>query len=345
MLPRERVYAALDFRPPDIIPLQIHPSQGGLFEHGQKLLDLMRSLEHDFGPPEDFVMPEPPKPEDWDPDGSYHAFRTDDWGTTWEHRIFGVWGIPWKYPLADLSALATYRAPSPPPTQGPEFEAALAKARAHKERYFLIGVGGSLIEKMESLRPIEDVLADITLDTPEINRIADIIMENVAGWVERALALGADAVSFGDDYGTTDRLLLAPKVWRRFFKPRYRQLFEPILRAGKRIFFHSCGQIGALLEDFRDLGISAIWPQLSLFDPKELARRCRELGLAVQLHPDRGELMHRGTPEQIKTYVYRLVEDFGTAQGGSWLYIEIDPGFPFENVEALFEAARTLRGG
>ena len=48
MLPRQRVQAALVFQPVDIIPLQIHPSPGGAFEHGQKLLDLMRRCGHDF---------------------------------------------------------------------------------------------------------------------------------------------------------------------------------------------------------------------------------------------------------------------------------------------------------
>ena len=106
MLPRERVSAAIHFQPPDRIPLQIHSSPGGLFEHGQKLLELMRSTPHDFGDSASFALPEPPAPEDWDPDGRYHAFRTDGWGTGWEYRLFGIWGHRIHYPLADLAALA-----------------------------------------------------------------------------------------------------------------------------------------------------------------------------------------------------------------------------------------------
>jgi hypothetical protein len=80
-----------------------------------------------------------------------------------------------------------------------------------------------------------------------------------------------------------------------------------------------------------------------VFAGPALARRCRELGLAVQLHPDRGDLMQRGTPGQVRDYILRLVETFRSTEGGSWLYIEIDPGFPWPNVEALFEAAMSLR--
>ncbi|MHB0857257.1 MAG: uroporphyrinogen decarboxylase family protein [Anaerolineae bacterium] len=344
MLPRDRVLAAIAYRAPDVIPLQIHSSPGGLFEHGRKLLDLMHTCGHDFGDTTRFALPAAPEPGDWDADGRYHAFRTDEWGTGWEYRIYGIWGHRVHYPLQDLSALDAYRAPAPPPSAGAEFEAARAEAAVHKERYFLVGGGGLLFEQLQSLRAFDDVLVEIATDAPEINRIADLIAEYQAGCVQRALALDVDAVSFGDDFGTQQSCLLSPRAWRRFFKPRYQQLFEPVRRAGKAIFFHSCGQIGELLPDFADLGVTAIWPQLPVFDLPDLAWRCRDLGLAVQLHPDRGELMQRGTPEEIRGYILRLCETFDTAGGGSWLYLEVDPGFPFENVRALFETAMELRG-
>jgi len=136
---------------------------------------------------------------------------------------------------------------------------------------------------------------------------------------------------------------VAPDVWRRFFKPRYRELFEPIRRANKDIFFHCCGRVTPILEDLREVGVTVIWPQLTAFELTDLARRCRELRLTVELHPDRGDLMQRCGPDQIRAYLARLFDVFDTTHGGSWLYLEIDPGFPFENVEALFDVARQMR--
>jgi hypothetical protein len=37
------------------------------------------------------------------------------------------------------------------------------------------------------------------------------------------------------------------------------------------------------------------------------------------------------------------VNEFDCLSGGSWLYLEIDPGFPWANVRALFETAMELR--
>jgi hypothetical protein len=344
VLPRERVEAALEFRTPDVVPLQVHPSPGGLHEHGQKLLDLIRSLPHDFGDHASLELPRP-RPDEYDPDGRYHRIERDAWGVTWEYRIYGIWGHPVELPIRDLSALASYRPPEPPPTSGPAWEMARAEAARHRERHYLVGNGDMLWERMHFLRGYEDVLTEIMLDTPEINRIADMVTDYMEGCVRNSLSLGADAVQFGDDFGTQQAPIFPPEVWRRFFKPRYARLTRVIRDAGARVFFHSCGQITPLLQDFADLGVSAVWPQLPLFDQHELARRCRDLRIALLLHPDRGDLMQRDPPERVRTYLDELLRAFGTAAGGSWLYIEIDPGFRWENAQALIEMVRELRRG
>ncbi len=344
MRSRERVTAALEFRPPDVIPLRILPAPGGLHEHGQKLVDLHRECGHDFGDLSGLALPKPPGPEDHDADGRYHSFVTDGWGTTWEYRIFGVWGHPVEWPLNDLSKLDAYTPPAPPAKDGPHVDAARESITEQMKTYYTLGGGGSLFETLHSLRRFEDVLIDIALDTPEINRIEDMILDHARGCVAHSLAIGVDGVCFGDDYGTQDALLVSPEVWRRFFKPRYRELFDTVKQAGKRVFFHCCGYIDPILEDFAELGVDAVWPQLTAFDRPALARRCRDLGMAVELHPDRGDLMQRGTPERVREYVLRLVDEFHWQDGGAWLYIEIDPGFPYANVEALFAVAQELRG-
>lgn len=342
MLARERVLAAVEFRTPDAIPIQLNSSSGGLYEHGQKLLDLMLQCPNDFGDLRGVPLPKPP-PEDFDPDGSYHRIRTDDWGITWEYRIFGIWGHPLKVPIDDLAKLASYRPPAPWLLSGPDFEAAKENAAKHRAKHFLTGWGFCVWEHMHFLRPYEDCMVEIMDNTPEINRIADMVTDYAEGCVRHSLAIGADAVAFGDDFGTQLAPIFPPDVWRRFFKPRYERLFAPIRKAGTKIFFHSCGQIGPLLDDFAELGVNAIWPQLQLFDQIELAKRCRQLGLAVQLHPERGHLMQTASPQKARDYIHRLLDNFQTHSGGSWLYLEVDPGFKWENVQMLFECAMKLR--
>ena len=343
MTNRERISNAINFKPIDKLPLRIYAADGGLYEHGQKLVDLISECGHDFGDFNDLTLPVSPKSEDFDSNGRYHLIKTDDWGTTWEYRIFGIWGHPVAWPLNDLKMIDSYKAPSQPDISGNEFELERKKAETHKQNHYFLGEGGSLFEKMHSLRRFEDVLMDVTLNTPEINKICNIIEENVEGHIKKSLALDVDGITFGDDFGTESSLLLSPDVWRTFFKPRYRTLFDSISKAGKKVFFHCCGQVSPLLKDIKETGVDVLWPQLTVYKLPELAKRCRDLELALELHPDRGDLMQKGTPDNIRAYIYDLVETFDPLSGGSWLYIEIDPGFPWENVEALFKTVMELR--
>ena len=57
-----------------------------------------------------------------------------------------------------------------------------------------------------------------------------------------------------------------------------------------------------------------------------------------------GDLLQRASPQQVSAYLRRLVEEFDCTSGGSWLYLEVDPGFPWANVKAMFETAIELRG-
>ena len=337
MTPRERVLRAIDREGPDRMPVEIYAAPGGLYEHGEKMLDHYRRYESDFGDISGAVIRRP-SPEEIEADGRYRAVRTDEWGICWEHTVFGAWGIPRQRPLDDWAALKDFRAPEPPPMSGPAFDEAKRRADEHKKRWYLQGGAGNVFEIMHSLRRFEDVLMEIHDSTDEINELADIIFDFRLKQVEHALALGVDGVAFGDDYGTQEALIMSLPVWRRFFKPRYERLMAPVREAGRNIHFHSCGQISHLLHDLAELGVNSIWPQLPLYDLETLRRTCERLDMAVALHVDRAHTMCFGSPDDVRRAVQQAAEVFRRPEGGAWWYIEIECGFPWENVEALFEA-------
>jgi len=336
MLPRDRVLAALAFRSPDCVPVEYHASPAGFVEHGDKLRRLWREHRDDFGPPDRFNIP------DANPGG--RTWR-DAWGVEWREEAFGAGGIPIGHPLADWKASDTFRPPALPSSSGADFERERTRAARYREQYFLKSAWISLFELMHYLRPFDDVLVDIAGDSPEIGRLADLLTEHHLAHIDYLLARGVDAIQFGDDFGTQSDLMLSPKMWRRFFKPRYETLVRRVKSAGAKVFFHSCGKVVRLLEEFTALGVDAIWPQLNLYDLSWLARFSRESRIAVALHPDRGQLMIRSSPAQVDRYVRALAETFEIDRGGSWFYVEVDRGFPFDNVVALTTAIASMRTG
>jgi hypothetical protein len=314
--------------------LEYHASPAGFLDHGQKLCQLWLDAPDDFGPPGRFSIP------DVDPGG--RTWR-DAWGVEWREEAFGAGGIPIHRPLAKWSAWPQFSIPPVPPISGADFERARDRAARYREKYFLKSGWTSLFELMHALRPFEDVLMDIAGDSPEIGRLADALTEYHLRWIDYFVARGVDAIQFGDDYGTQTGLMLSPRMWRQFFRPHYEVLVKRARQAGARVFFHCCGNVKGLLEDIAALGVDAIWPQLSLYDLPWLARFCRQAHIAVALHADRGELMIRSGVDDVRRYVHSLAEVFELDRGGGWFYVEIDRGFPFENVVALTRTIAELR--
>ncbi len=212
MTSRERVRAALALEPVDKAPLEYHRCGRGLYEHGEALRSLIKAHPGDF---EDFSdEPVPQLPADArDPDGSYHEFKTDEWGVTWESRIFAMMGHPCRQPLADWAALDGFRCPPHALADGKAFDAfARHVAQVKKTRYEKCGWFG-FFERMHALRPFEDVLMDVYDNGREINRLADMLVEYVMEELRLTCAAGVDAVQFGDDFGTSRAMLLSPEVW------------------------------------------------------------------------------------------------------------------------------------
>ena len=334
---RERAFASIQFNSPDRIPTMHMYLPAALCQHKDALRQIWAKYPQDFG---DLTNDPAPAidPKCFREDGSYYARETDDWGVVWDCRIPKIMGHPVKRPLDDISKLATYRAPLPPSTYGKEFEAELHRANQHKKKSYLRNGWISIFEVMHAVRRFEDVLMDIYDDTAEINRLADLITEYMLKKVEYYLALGVDGVQFGDDFGTQQSLLVDLDTWRRFFKPRYARLTEPIRKAGKHVFFHSCGYTLELLDDFADLGVNVFWPQLNANDNSILARRCREYRICMMLHMDRQYLLPFGTTEEIDLAVQEKLQLFADPSSGVILYGEIDNDFPLANIIALYEA-------
>jgi uroporphyrinogen decarboxylase len=334
VLPRERVFAAVDRTGPDRPPLYVpRPTDGVLCEQGQGLLDLLQRYPQDFGDLSDLRVP-PLPPHAFDDE--YRETRVDVWGVTWEFRIFGHHGHPVVRPLDDLRALDSYQPPSPPPMDGPGFEAQCRAAAAREERFYFVDGWVTIFEVLHAVRRFEDVLMDLASDEPHLHRIGDMIADYDEAWVRQMLAYGVDGVMFADDWGTASGPMISRELWRRFFRPRYERVMAPVKAAGKHVFFHSCGCTEWLWEELAELGIDVFWPQLTANDNARLAAWCHRHGVALLAHPDRAELMVREDPEAVRAEVRRLVATFGSPEGGLLTHGEVDRGFSFVNLEALY---------
>lgn len=339
--PRQRMLDAIHFNHPDKIPLIYHDSPAGLYVHGQKLLDLFNAH-----PPDNLIGFKiwTPPPEAVDDSGRYHDLGKDMWGTEWEHLIFGVSGIPKRFPFTGWEAAAGYVFP-PRLSNSPYFSMLYQRnAAKEREKYLRIESGISIFERLYELQPMEEVLISLALGDKHLLAFLERLVDYWMDIIDDFLDLGADIIMFGDDWGTQSAPFVSLALFRRIFVPHYRRMFERVKRAGCKVFFHSCGYLGPIFDELLDLGIDGLWPQIKLFEQwPNAVEKCVERRVTLYIHPDRQYLVPRGTPQEIEAAIRAYADRYHALGGGGIFYIEIENDAPFENVKALIEAVDTYR--
>lgn len=341
---RERVINALNFRPVDKPPVEVAPMPVGFYEHGEKLNDLYEQFPGDFDPYERQPIPVVSR-EHFDADGRYYEQATDDWGTKWEFRVYGMMGHAIGFPVTDYESMAAYSFPKPPAfTDGGQgFDLRFEQIKEHRKKYFARqNINIAIVERLSAVMGFDRLLTELYDDGPEINAFLDRLTDYYVKTAEAAAKLGVEGITMGDDLGTQRSLIMSTDLFKHAILPRYRRVIEPLKKAGLHVHFHSCGKIDPLFELLRGIGVDSVWPQLPVYDMKELAYTLKSLGLAIALHTDRAFTMQSGTPEQVRELVGLENEIFKPRDGGSWFYVEVDTQFPFENIKALVESVNSL---
>ena len=153
-----------------------------------------------------------------------------------------------------------------------------------------------------------------------------------------ALAHDIDCLLFGDDWGSQSGLIMGPKLWREFIKPRVAKMYERVSSAGKYVAIHSCGDVRAVLPDLVEIGLNIFNPfqpeTMDIFETKK--RYYGKLsfygGISVQT------LLPRGTSDDVRRETKRLLEVLG--EGGGYIASpshDVPVDVPPENMAAMIE--------
>ena len=199
-------------------------------------------------------------------------------------------------------------------------------------------------EKLHALRPFDQLLMDLADEDPDLMAFLDRMVDYWLEAIDYYAALGTDVFVFGDDWGMQKCTLIDPALFRKIYRPRYEKLFNRVKQHGGLIFLHCCGYMGELLDEFLDMGLRGLWPQLNLYDRDEtFLQKCIDHRVAMYIHPDRQRLIPLGTPREIDDYIRMMADRYHKIGGGAIFYVEIENDAPFENVKALIEAVDRYR--
>jgi uroporphyrinogen decarboxylase len=121
-----------------------------------------------------------------------------------------------------------------------------------------------------------------------------------------------DAIAFGDDFSSQKALLMSPTLWRRYFKPAWKILFQLAHAAGYFVFFHSCGAVAQIIPDLIEIGVDVLYPIQPLASGMDIFSLKERFGHELTFYGgfDVQQLLPYGTPQAVDKEVMRLIHLF-----------------------------------
>jgi uroporphyrinogen decarboxylase len=331
MTGRERVYAALDFKTPDRAPRDLWALPYISLFQQRELDELLAQYPCDIGRPQLSPGSASESLANLSQVGQYH----DEWGSLWQIAEPGIIGEVKVPALADWSALASYQPPWSLVRDQDLSE--IDRSCAASDLFMVSGVCARPFERLQFVRGSENVFMELADGTRKLRTLLDMIhafyMEEVENWTRTDV----DAVMLMDDWGSSRSLLIHPDMWRQIFKPLYKDYCDLIHAAGKRVFFHSDGQIEAIYADLIEVGVDALNSQLFCMNIEELGRRYRGQ-ITFWGEIDRQHVLPFGDTEEVRSAVQRVRSALDDGTGGVIAQCEWGKENKSENIAEVFSA-------
>ena len=325
MTPKERVFAALNHQETDLVPYNLSLSEVAQDRlralRGEHALDTI--VNHFAVAAVDVMHKDRVEGETFE----------DPFGSVWRQgNIFHLVGAPLSQP-----ALAGYEFPD---LMRPDlWEGVRSACEQHRDRFLACGIGLAFFERAWGLRGMEALLIDFVAHPRFVDDLLDRLMALHFPVIDRVAELGADAMYFGDDFGQQRGLIMGPRHFRRYLKPRLEQMYAYAKGKGLRVAIHSCGDVSEIVGDLIEMGVDIINP----FQPEamDVFALKREYGKHVTFNGGIGtqHLLPQGTPEEIRAAVRDCITQLGA--GGGYIMETAKPvmeDVPAENVAALLDA-------
>ena len=251
--------------------------------------------------------------------------------------------------LPDAMADCAWTALRSPP--GPLSSDALAagarRLRARTDRAILGLFGGNLLETGQFLYRTDGFMTLLAGDRARAHRFLEVLTGLHLADLEQFLAAVGpclDVIVFGDDLGMQTGPQISPAMYREFFKPHHRRMWQRAKElAPVKVMLHCCGGVRELLPDLIAAGLDAINPVQTSAAGMDPAGLKRDFGDAITFWGggcDTRDILPHGTPETIRRHVHERIGILSS--GGGFVFQQVHnilADVPPDNILAMFDAA------
>ena len=282
MKPRERVQTALNHDEPDRCPMQISFTpefadrlRTDMEIQGQKVHNPhgggnTYELERALG--QDMLLTSVGWANSYYLDDKAYV---DEWGVGWDVQAYetpfgtGHYTEMVRHPLADDLAISHYQPPDP--NRDELYTDAAQVIASFKDDYWIVGVTvTTILETAWALRGLEQMLLDLVLDPDLANHLLDIPYYYHLTAAKKLVELGVDMIWTGDDIGSQHDMIISPRMWREYLKPRMANFISELktINPNIKIAYHSDGNIMRIIPELIEIGVDVLNPiQPARMDP------------------------------------------------------------------------------
>jgi uroporphyrinogen decarboxylase len=271
---------------------------------------------------------------------------TDEWGIGWRSVEYTTpYGVGYytefsHHPLANDDAIDSYQPPDP--TRPELYREAEWTLQNFKNEYWIVGVTvTTMFECAWALRGYERMLSDFVLNPELAERLLDLPYHYHLVAAKKLTEMGVDMIWIGDDVGAQKAMLISPKMWRKFLKPRMANFIAELkaINPQLKVAYHSDGFIYPIIPDLIEIGLDVLNPiQPASLDPIQLKK---DFGnkLCFWGSIDEQHTLPFGTAADVGAEVKTRLETLGKDGGlilGPTHHVQLDT--PMENFWAMVNA-------
>lgn len=203
----------------------------------------------------------------------------------------------------------------------------------------------SWFERAWKLRSLDRFLMDTIVNRDFVHALLDrtvSLHRSLLCNVLDACGQYLDVVIQGGDFGTQDNTLISPDAYREFVKPRQETIVSVIKeRTNAQVFWHSCGAVSSLIDDFIEVGIDILNPVQVSAKGMNVAELKARYGNRIVLWGgvDSQRVLPGRCTGDVERAVKRLLRE--AASGGGFVVCavhNIQADVPAKNVVAMYDA-------
>lgn len=114
-------------------------------------------------------------------------------------------------------------------------------------------------ELIHNLMGFESALVNLLLYPEEMQELIDYLVDyRMACFKQYVDNMHPDIMLIHDDWGAKTSMLMRPDVWREFFKPGYKKMYQYLRENGIYVMHHSDSFLEPIVKDMEEIGIN-IW--------------------------------------------------------------------------------------